>query len=247
MKIVPVVILLLTFCSCTSRYEQFDKYFSENTEDTIHIYCVDNYDIPASVKPIIDTTISGREIDIDLIRFFKLDSAYDKLFKPPDANYYAWKKFFGVYKYKIADGYTGYVVRVSHPKVNPRESLVEYIYNTKENNFDTTVFLSYLWRALSAENDINSWILDINKDGSKDLLTKSSFFDYGLMDDLYSTNNKLDNKSIIKSCRYDTAWINLWAQNKYESKPIRYGDIANNFNFKMLDYYKGYRHCYWFE
>ena len=247
MRLIFAIILLLAFCSCSSKYEKFDRYFSENTNDTIQIYCIDNYDLPYSLKSITDTTFKGKEIDIDLIKTFKLDSSYDKLFPNPVDNYYEGKKFFAVFKYRIANDYLGYIVRVSHTKVNPPESIVEYVYNTKENKFDTTVFLAYLWRALTADNDINSWIFDINKDGNKDLLTKSSFYDYGSMDDLYSKNEKLDNKSIIDKCRYDTALCNLWTHKRYLSKPIRYDEIATYFNYKMLEYYNGYRRCYWFE
>jgi hypothetical protein len=247
MRVISAIIIMLSFWSCSSKYEKFDKYFTENNRDTIHIYCIDKYDLPDSIKLITDTTLKGKEIDVDLVKHFKLDSSYDKLFPSPSTNYFEGKKFFGVFKYNIANDYIGYVVRVSHDKVNPQESIVEYVYNTKEHKFDTTVFLAYLWRSLSADNDINSWILDINKDGNKDLLTKSSFFDYGLMDDVYSKNEKLDKKFIINSCRYDTAWCNLWSQNRYISKSTRYNEIAACFKYKMLENYNGYRSCYWFE
>jgi hypothetical protein len=247
MRVVSAIIIMLTFWSCSSKYEKFDKYFTENNRDTIHIYCIDTYDLPNSIKRVNDTTFRGKEIDIDLVRHFKFDSIYDKLLQSPSANYYEGKKFFAVFKYNIANNYIGYVVRVSHVKANPQESIVEYVYDTKENKFDTTIFLAYLWCALSADNDINSWIFDINKDGNKDLLAKSSFFDYGLMDDVYRNNKKLDNKSIIASCRHDTAWSNLWKENRFLSKPILYNEIAPCFNYKMLEYYNGYRRCYWFE
>jgi hypothetical protein len=247
MKLISVIIILTTICSCSTKYEKFDSYFQENKDDTIQIYCIDSFELPDSIKPITDNMFRGTEIDIDLIRALNLDSCYDRLFPNSTADYFEGKKFFGVFKYKITNDYLGYVVRVSHTTVNPPEAIVEYVYNLKENQFDTTVLFAHLWRALSADNDINSWIIDINKDGNKDILTKSSFFDYGSMDDLDSNNKELSNTSIIESCRYDTAWCNLWTKNGYISKPTRFDEIATCFNYKMLEYYNGYRRSYWFE
>lgn len=256
-------LLLLAFelFSCGSKYEKFDSYYVENTEDTIHVYCLDKssfevckgclwqmdyYKLPDSVLNIKDEVFNGKKISRGIANFFRLDS----LIKTEVSN---WVidienvKFYGVYKIHISNNFSGYITRCFQSGDNPFYFIVEFIYDQKKNKISEVIELASIGKNMSEDFDCNSWIFDYNKDGFPDVLCKESGYEYGEMDNLHFANKRLSSKEIIQKTRQDSAWVYLWRSNKYEVVPLNFNKVSKSFEYKMIEYYKGYRGCYWFD
>lgn len=174
----------------TNTTQKFYSLFTEIEFDVLHIYSFAR--CPGTFRET--STYPFKGIEIDSTSFSLLEDGLDPIdIDIKDSRFYATYRFYLTSKLEVL------LLREFHD--GGQEHHIHYlVYDHSKNNITEAVKLSYAYGYEGSSGAMESWILDLNKDGQKDILTRSWSHSYIGRDAL--------------EVSHDSTVISIWKENE---------------------------------
>ena len=159
------IFILLLFPSCIlaqNNMEKFQNLFKEIEMDAIHYhaqYCHSKEFEETSIYPFIGTKIDSS--------FFYL---FENILVPIDIKL-KYSEFHAVHRFYIMAHLEAFIVREYNDNGSSYQ-LHYLIFNHKKNVFSHHQILAFNYGYEGGSGNTESWIIDLNKDGIKDIITR---------------------------------------------------------------------------
>lgn len=187
----------------TKSYQDFKTYFTYTTTDSLHN--IEPYDPTleenADEVLLIDDAIVQKNAKLKgQILPDYLIAMLDSMPKGPEWQYYA------LYKFAVDNAHDAYLVRVGKGQYHTDNLIYLHVYDRKVGDFTQALKICSVWGGNGLFGFMQSWLLDLNGDGTEDLLT------YSILEN--STGNS--DKMIVA----DSFKANVWVANEYINAQI---------------------------
>lgn len=161
LKYIFILFLFPSLCLAQNNMEEFHELFREVEADVIHYYAQYNHSNEfeaTSIYPFIGTKI-------DSSFFYLLEGKLE----PTDSKI-KYSEFHAVHRFYIQSDLEGFIIREYHD--GARYYQLHYlIFDHEKNDFSHHQILAFNYGDEGNFGNTESWILDINKDGIKDIIT----------------------------------------------------------------------------
>jgi hypothetical protein len=223
-------ILLGVLCSCSSTQpdyqkastkgisvdnsDEFLKLFTEIKGDTIHVFYQEFTD-PSNDK------FKGRQMDP---KFYNFIYDYDSLFENEIKEDY---HFFTCFKIRLSSNETGLLIRM--PSQYSESAIDLFIWDNQKRKIVNSSQLSDGFGDEGWHFVREGWLVDVNKDGLPDIITREKDIDYGMEDD---STQQITHAEVFPSNIPDKDSFSVLISKGYDFKLSNYPIDTSKFQIK---------------
>ncbi|MCW3084159.1 MAG: hypothetical protein JWP12_1525 [Bacteroidetes bacterium] len=195
-----------------TEFEKFDNLFEQLTADTLKIsYIVD------ADNTLNDSLIIGKRIPVTFYHLFEFPQEF-----AADTAGYSSSIFVNAFKKIVFGNRVGYLVRFYNKETRVPNFICLYVYNSNTRKMSSPEIVQYVYGSEGTEALTDSWIFDLNKDGSKDLIQN-----------IYECNLSGNDAEITHFV--DTLTVKIWTDTAFKATcPDNYKQLKKQFKANCI-------------